>query len=136
MLRWLHKRSKPLARGLIAALASLWLVAGAAPCVMAQPHPHGQPTDYAAQHHDMMHMDMAAMDATECDPVKAVSCQLPDVNSPLAAALGDLAAAPVLLALLPVSIIQPPARLYLRNDFFRPDIPAPPLHIRHLTLIL
>lgn len=136
MLRWFHKRSKPLARGLIAALASLWLVAGAAPCVMAQPHQHGQPMDHAAHHHDAMHMDMAAMDGMGCDPVTAVSCQLPDVNSPLAATLGDLAAAPVLLALLPVSIIQPPARLYLRNDFFRPDIPAPPLHIRHLTLIL
>lgn len=137
MLRWVHRRSKPLARGLIAALASLWLVAAAAPCVMAQPHPHGQPMDHDMHQHHAMHMDMeVAMVAAECDLVTAVSCQLPDVNSPLAVTPGDLAPAPVLLTLLPVSIIQPPARLYLRNDFLRPDIPAPPLHIRHLTLIL
>jgi len=54
----------------------------------------------------------------------------------LAAGFGDFTMTPVLLVTLPVPLLladsgQPP-----RPDFFAPDIHAPPLHIRHLTLIL
>lgn len=72
----------------------------------------------------------------DCGPVVSVSCKLPDINSPLAAALGDFTTTPVLLTMLPVSIILPQTRQHPQNDFFTPDFPAPPLHIQHLTLIL
>ena len=72
----------------------------------------------------------------DCGPVVSLNCKLPDINSPLAAALGDFAATPVLLTTLPVSMILPQTRQHPQNDFFTPDFPAPPLHIQHLTLIL
>jgi len=79
---------------------------------------------------------MAHMNANDGHGVTAVNCQLPDINSPLTATLGDFATTPVLLTTLPVSIILPQTRQHPQNDFFTPDIPAPPLHIQHLTLIL
>lgn len=72
----------------------------------------------------------------DCGPVVSLNCKLPDINSPVAAVLGDFTPTPVLLTTLPVSIILPQTRQHPQNDFFTPDIPAPPLHIQHLTLIL
>jgi hypothetical protein len=131
MMHWFHGKLKPIARTLLATLASLWLVAGAVPCVMAQAHQ----MDHASMHCPR-HGGVVNMDADDCGPVTAVSCQLPDIQSPLAAALGDMAVTPVLLTVLPVDIAVPDNRVFLRHDFFSPDIPAPPLHIQHLTLIL
>lgn len=82
----------------------------------------------------MTHADMA--DMKDCGGAMAANCKLPDLNTPLSAALGNLIATPVLLTTLPLSIILPPTRRPPRHDFFTPDIPAPPLHIQHLTLIL
>ena len=129
MLRWFRTNLKPLARSLIAAMASLWLVAAAAPCVMAQ----SQQMDYTAPR---CAMPMAQADMKNCDPVTAVSCQLPNINSPLITALGDLAATPVLLTILPASVIFPETRQHPPQDFYNPNIPETPLHIQHLTLIL
>ena len=131
MMHWFRRKLKPIARTLLATLASLWLVAGAAPCVMAQSHP----MNHASVHCPMHDADMN-LDADHCGPVTAVSCQLPDLQSPLAAALGDLTVTPVLLTVLPVVVAVPDNSISLRQDFFTPDIPAPPLHIQHLTLIL
>lgn len=131
MLRWFHKKLKPIARGLLATIASLWLVAGAAPCVMAQ----SQPMNHGSVHCPM-HDGVVNMDADECGPAMAVSCQLPDLQSPLAVALGDLAVTPALLTVLPVVVAVPDNSIPLRHDFFRPDIPAPPLHIQYLTLLI
>jgi hypothetical protein len=116
---------------LLAVAASLWLVASAAPCVMAQ----SQPMNHASVHCPM-HDSVMNMDVDNCGPVTAVSCQLPDLQSPLATALGDLAITPVLLTVLPVVVAVPDNSIPLRQDFFTPDIPAPPLHIRHLTLLI
>jgi hypothetical protein len=125
MMHWFRRKLKPIARGLLATVASLWLVAGAAPCVMAQSQP-------------MNHIHDAGMnlDADDCGPVTALSCQLPDINSPATVAFGDMAVTPVLLTVLPVAIALPDNRVPPRHDFFTPDFPAPPLHIQHLTLIL
>ena len=131
MLRWFRKKLKPFGRGVLAALASLWLVAATAPCVMAQPHA----MDHASSHCPMQKGAMS-MDASDCGPVTAVNCQLPDVNTPLATALDHAAATPVLLTVLPVSVILPDNGQQPRQIYLTPDIPAPPLHIRHLTLIL
>jgi hypothetical protein len=130
-MHWFHKNRKRVARGLLAMLASLWLVAGAAPCVMAQSHPMNHGSVQCPMHDGVMNMD-----ADNCGPVTAVSCQLPDLQSPLAAALGDLTVTPVLLTVLPVVVAVPDNSMPLRHDFFTPDIPAPPLHIRHLTLLI
>ena len=132
MLRWFQKRLKPVARGLLAAVASLWLVAAAAPCVMAQAHQ----MDSASRYCPMQQDNARPGTNNDCGPVVSVDCKLPDINSPLAAALGDFTATPVLLTTLPVPIVLPQTRQHPQNDFFTPDIPAPPLHIQHLTLIL
>ena len=131
MLRWFHKKLKPIARIAATTLAAMWLVASAAPCVMAQPSPMDHGSVHCPKHDGGMNMD-----AGDCDPATAVSCQLPDLQSPLAAALGDLAVTPVLLTVLPVTVALPDNGISPRPDFFAPDIHAPPLHIRHLTLLI
>ena len=131
MMHWFRRKLKPIARTLLASLAALWLVAGAAPCVMAQSQPMNHGSVHCPMHDGGMNLD-----ADNCGPVTAVSCQLPDVQSPLAAALGDMAVTPVLLTVLPVAVTLPVNSISPRHDFFTPDIPAPPLHIQHLTLIL
>jgi hypothetical protein len=50
--------------------------------------------------------------------------------------MGDMAVTPALLTMLPVVVALPDNSITPRHDFFSPDIPAPPLHIQHLTLIL
>ena len=131
MTYWFRRKLKPIARGLLSTLAALWLIAGTAPCVMAQT----QPMNHASVHCPM-HDGGMNMDADDCGPVTAVSCQLPDLQSPLAAAMGDMAVTAVLLTVLPVVVALPDSSISPRHDFFSPDIPAPPLHIQHLTLIL
>jgi len=131
MMHWFRRKLKPIARALVATLASLWLVAATAPCVMAQ----SQPMNHASVHCPM-HDGSMNMDINDCGPVTAVSCKLPDLQSPLAAALGDLTMTPALLTVLPVVVAVPDNSIPLRKDFFTPDIPAPPLHIQNLTLIL
>lgn len=131
MMHWFRRKLKPIARGLLATIASLWLVAGAAPCVMAQ----SQPMNHASVHCPM-HDGSMNMDADDCGPVAAVSCQMPDINSPATVAFGDMAVTPALLTVLPVAVALPDNSISPRRDFFTPDFPAPPLHIQHLTLIL
>lgn len=133
-MHWFRKNRKGIARGLLAVAGSLWLVAAAAPCVMAQTHQVNPVSAPCSMSQGMAHTDMA--DMRDCGPVMAVNCKLPDLNTPLAAALSNLAATPVLLVTLPVLTILPQSRQHPQNDFFTPDIPAPPLHIQHLTLIL
>lgn len=131
MLRWFHKKLKPIARVVLSTLAALWLVAGIAPCVMAQSQPMNHGSVPCPMHDGVMNMD-----ADHCGPVTAVSCQLPDFQSPLAAALGVLAVTPALLTVLPVVVAVPDNGIPRRHDFFTPDIPALPLHIRYLTLLI
>ena len=135
MMCWFRRKLKPIARGLVATLASLWLVAGAAPCVMAQAH-H---MDHASIHLPMHDgVGVVHTDVDDCGPVTAVSCQLPDLQSPLATALGDLIVPPAVLTVLPpaMTIAIPADTAPPRHDFFSPDIPAPPLRIQYLTLLI
>ena len=130
MLRW-FQRQKPVARGLLALAASLWLIAAAAPCVMAQSHQMNHASIHCPMHDGVMNMG-----ADDCGPVTAVNCQMPDINSPATVAFGDMAVTPVLLTVLPVAIALPDNRVPLRREFSRPDNPAPPFHILHLTLLI
>lgn len=135
MLHWFHTELKNLARGTLALAGMLWLITAAAPCVMAQiPNPDPAPSHCPehAKHNGAGHSTMP-----DCGPVTAINCQLPDTGTPLATSLGDFAMAPVLLTTLPTPFIL----LYdssqrQQHDFLTPDIPAPPLHILYLTLLI
>ncbi len=134
MLHWFRTELKTLARGTLALAGMLWLIAAGAPCVMAQTSDPDPVPNHCPEHAKHNVIGHAAM--PECGPVTAINCQLPDTGTPLAAGFGDFAMTPVLLITLPVPVIlsdngQPP-----RPDFFAPDIHAPPLHIRHLTLLI
>lgn len=131
MTHWFRRKLKPISRGLLSTLAALWLIAGAVPCVMAQSQPMNHGSVHCPMHDGGMNME-----ANDCGPVTAVSCQLPDLQSPLAAALSNMAVTPALLTVLPVVVALPANSISPRHDFFSPDFPAPPLHIQHLTLIL
>jgi len=131
MLRWFHKKLKPIARGLLSTLAALWLIAGAAPCVMAQSQPMNHSSVHCPMHDGVMNMV-----ADDCGTVTAVNCQMPDINSPATVAFGDMTVTPVLLTVLPIAIALPDNRVPLRHEFSRPDNPAPPFHILHLTLLI
>src|SRR3972149_5338833 len=82
MMRWFHRKLKPIARTLLASLAALWLIAGIAPCVMAQPQPMNHTSVHCPMHDGGLNMD-----ADDCGPGTAVSCQLPDLWSPGISAL-------------------------------------------------
>ena len=131
MMHWFRRKLKPIARGLLAVIASLWLVAEATPCVMAQP---------CAMAHDAVHCPMQDggmnKDAGDCGPVTMVSCQMPDINSPATVAFGDMAVTPVLLVLLPVVVALPDNSIALQHDFFSSNIPAPPLRIQYQSLLI
>ena len=134
MLRWFRSRLKTVGRGTLALAGSLWLVAAAAPCVAAltaelNPDPRHCPIH--AKHGDNEHAS-----TQECCPVAVINCQIPDTGTPLTVAFGNLTVAPVLLTTLPVTIVRSDSIRYQRRDFLAPDIPAPPLHIRHLTLLI
>jgi hypothetical protein len=131
MLRWFYKKLKPLAGGLLGTIAALWLVAAVAPCVMAQSNEMNR-----APVHFLISLDSVYIDNNDCGPAATVDCQLPDVNSPIAAAHGNYAITPALLVLLPVPTDLPNDGKYSRHGLFALDIPAPPLHIQHLTLLI
>ena len=132
MLRWFRRKLKPIARGVLATLVSLWVVASATPCAVAQSLQSDRPCIHCPTSPDVP----AAGMSNDRAPDMSVNCKLPDIGSPIAATLGDFAVTPLLLSTLPVAVILPPSRQHPQLDLFKPDIPAPPLHIQHLTLIL
>lgn len=88
-----RKHQKRTARGLLATLVGLWLLAAAAPCVMAQPP--ACPPDMVGNH--CPHEGQSALDAADsCDALATLNCRLPNPNPP-SAALDIPAPAPVLL---------------------------------------
>ncbi len=132
MLHWFRTELKSLTRGTLALAGVLWLIAAAAPCVMAQmPDPAPSHCPEHAKHNGAGHAAMP-----DCGPVTAINCQLPDTGTPLATGFADFAMTPVLLNTLPVPVMLSDNGQQPRPDFFIPDIHAPPLHIQYLTLIL
>ncbi|HEY5683326.1 MAG TPA: hypothetical protein VIR61_06595 [Sulfuricaulis sp.] len=134
MLCWFRKKLKILGQGILALAGSLWLIAAATPCVAAQTVDHNPGSQQCPVH--TKHNGTEHVVAPECCPVAAINCQIPQTGTPLTVAFGSFAVAPVLLTTLPVTIIRSDAARYQRHDFLAPDIPAPPLHIRHLTLLI
>lgn len=134
MLRWHRNKLKTLGRGVLALAGSLWLIAAATPCVVAQTV--DKYTDFRQCPVHVKHSETEPSVVSQCCPVAAIDCQIPQTGTPLTVAFGSFAVAPVLLTTLPVTIVQPDAVRYQRQDILAPDIPAPPLHIRHLTLLI
>lgn len=98
MLALGRKHQKRTARGLLAVLGSLWLLASAAPCVAA---PVTCPTDSLGNH--CPQDGHSALDtACGCGTLEALNCHLPNPNPP-SAALDIPSPAPMLLQTLPVA---------------------------------
>lgn len=132
MLRWFRRKLKPVARGLLATVASLWVVIAATPYAMAAP---SHEMDYTAIPCPFG-PGMAHMNAKDCPFVAAANCKLLNINSPITAALDHVVATPALLTRLPVSMVLSGTGQHPRRDFLTPDVPTSPLHILHLTLII
>ena len=134
VLHWFRTELKNLARGTLALAGLLWILAAVAPCVMAQtPDPDPAP-NHCPKH--AMHNGAGHAAMPDCDPATAINCQLPDTGTPLTAGFGDFSVTPVLLITLPAPVMLSDSGQRPRHDFLAPDIPTPPLHIQHLTLIL
>ena len=105
------------ARGLLALMAGAWLLAAAAPCVMAQPMP--MPADHAGCCPDKAPPPMA-----DCGALTALDCQL-SKPAPLTGAALDLPApTPMLLHSLPVMpVMAAPIR---PRQFIGVHDPSPP----------
>jgi hypothetical protein len=99
MIRLSRKHRKHTTRGLLAVVAGLWLLASAAPCVMAQPMAYPQDT---AGNHCPNETPHALVAADNCDALAALNCRLPDPNPP-SATLDLPAPAPMLLQTLPAA---------------------------------
>lgn len=117
------------ARGLLALMAGAWLLAAAAPCVMAQPMP--MPAD-----HTGCCPDKASPPAADCAALTALDCQLPK-PAPLTGAAFDLPAPmPVLLYSLPVMpVMAAPIRPRQFIDVYDPS-PPHVLNRKHSRLLI
>ena len=131
MLRYSHQKMKFVTRVLLSAFALFWIIAVATPCIMALTH-YADDTPV----HCLLHKDILNTDTIHCESVTAVNCTLPDFNSPIAVTFGDMSVTQTLLTVIPVTVTLLNNGQLLRQDFFKPDIPAPPLYIRHLTLLI
>lgn len=101
MIHFGRKHQKRTARGLLATLVGLWLLATAAPCVvMAQPS--ACPPDMAGNH--CPHETQPTLGAADnCDALAALNCRLPSPNPP-SITLDVPAPMPMLLQTLPLAL--------------------------------
>ena len=125
MNRHLRRRT---AQGLLALLAGMWLLAAAAPCVMAAPHcPHGMRGDC-----DSMRQHPPST-GDHCKSLQALDCQNNQTDT-LAANIPvvDFSVLPVLLGTLPQNILSntEPARA-IEPDRYAFDLYPPPLRLQY-----
>ena len=117
------------AQTLLALMSSLWLLAAAAPCVMAAPDcPQGMASDYPS----MDHHGLSA--ASDCDVFTAVDCQSSGEQRLAAATpVMDFSVVPVRLHGLP-----PAAALHTPHtpDRYATVILSPPLNLQHAVLLI
>ena len=117
------------AQTLLALMGSLWLLAAAAPCVMAAPH---CPPDMAG---DCPSMDQPGLTAAnDCDALMAVDCQSSGEQRLAAAApVMDFAVVPVRLHGLPLA-----TALHTPHtpDRYATVILSPPLNLQHAVLLI
>ena len=132
MIRLSRKHREHTTRGLLATLAGLWLLAAAAPCVMAQPPIC--PPDMVGNH--CPHESQPALDAADnCDALAALNCRLPNPNPP-SAALDIPAPAAVLLQTFPMvlDVIQADRLSHFAHTTVDP--PTPLLNRKQSRLLI
>jgi hypothetical protein len=114
---------------MLALLGGLWLLAAAAPCVMAAPHcPPGMAGDCPS----MDHHGLSA--AGDCDALTAVDCQSAGEERLAATTpVMDFSVVPVRLHSLPVA-----AALQTTHtpDRYATVILSPPLNLQHAVLLI
>ena len=127
-----RKHQKRTARGLLATLAGVWLLAAAAPCVLAQPP--ACPPDMVGHHYP--HESQPALDAADnCDALAALNCRLPNPNPP-SAALDIPVPTPVLLQTFPMvlDVIQADRLSHFAHTTVDP--PTPLLNRKQSRLLI
>ena len=125
-----RKHQKRTARGLLATLAGVWLLAAAAPCVLAQPP--ACPPDMAGDCPSMDHPGQSA--ANDCDALMAVDCQSSGEQRLAAATpIMDFSVVPVRLHGLARAAALPTAHT---PDRYATVILSPPLNLQHAVLLI
>jgi hypothetical protein len=130
MLQRLRRHLPTFARLMLGVVGGVWLTAAAAPCVMAAPCvPPPEPACHQAPAAPADH-------GPQCPASGAIDCQLPTSYSPAAFDLTDH------LPVLPVTTVPPLATLPAdphrswRGTPHAGGVPAPPLYLQHLALLL
>ena len=117
------------AQTLLALMGSLWLLAAAAPCVMAAPHcPPGMAVDCPS----MDHPGLSA--AGDCDVLTSVDCQNSGEERLAATTpVMDFSVVPVRLHGLPVAAVLHTPHT---PDRYATVILSPPLNLQHAVLLI
>jgi hypothetical protein len=126
--RKLHRRT---AQSLIALLGSLWLLAAAAPCVMAAPRCPGMGGDC-----DSMDSRQPAA-SVPCEALQAVDCQVAQADTLVAnTPVVDFSLLPVLLFTLPHDAVSNAERAHrIEPDRYAFDLYPPPLRLQHSVFL-
>jgi len=129
MLGLTRKIRRRTAQTMLALVGGLWLLAAAAPCVMAMSHcPPGMAGD--CQPTDQPGLSVAG----DCDTLAAVDCQTAGEERLAAnAPVMDFSVVPVRLYSLPA---LPALTRTHAPDHYATDILVPPLNLRHAVLLI
>lgn len=124
-----HRRT---ARGLFALMSAVWLLAAAAPCVMAAPH---CPDMAGAPCETTDHTALPA--ASDCDTLQAVDCQRGDISLTDRIAVPDFPVlAPRLLIVAPVAAQPVRNALSADPERFALRLSPPPLYLQHAAFLI
>ena len=130
MLQRLRKHLPSVARLMLGVVGGVWLTAAAAPCVMATPCVHH------TEHRCHESPGTPSGHGPACPASGGIDCQLPTSYGPAAFDLTDY------LLVLPAVVVPRLPELQAAAHGPPPDarragrIPAPPLYLRNLSLLL
>jgi len=118
------------AQTILALVGGLWLLAAAAPCVMAAPH--------SGMNAPCEGTDHAALPAApNCDSLQAIDCQSNDISLTERLTVPDFTALPPrLLTIAPVSILLPQNALRPDAQRFALRLSPPPLYLQHNVFLI
>lgn len=114
--------------GLLALMSGMWLLAAAAPCVMAAPHcpdMGGAPCEPA---------DMAA--TPDCDTLQAIDCRRADISLADRVPVPDFSALPPRLLTVASIAVQPARTAPVDLQRLALRLSSPPLYIQHAALLI
>lgn len=135
MLGLNRRTRRTTAKGLLALMSGVWLLAAAAPCVMAS-MPCPNMGDVSCEPAATPASQATLAPAPNCESLQAIDCQTPNVALTERVALADFTALPPVLNAAPRvssaaagAIHTDPQRLVLR-------LSPPPLYLQHGTLLI